>query len=101
MAAYAMTEGNDRDALAILESIEGVEKKSAAHRFLYAFLCYRNDRFVDARHLIESVLEDDLFVARNPTVLYYAGRIAFYGGRFPEGMDYFERFDDALQSAKL
>lgn len=98
MSAYAMMQGKDRDALTLLESIEGVENKSLAHRFLYAFLCYRRDRFIDATYLIEKVVTDDAFVAANPAVLYYAGRIAYYDGEYRDGLDYFERFDAAMST---
>jgi spermidine synthase len=97
LAAYTMMRGNDRDALAILESEDGVEDKSLAHRFLYAFLCYRRDRFIDATYLIEKVVNDDTFVAANPSVLYYAGRITYYDGQYRDGLEYFERFDAATQ----
>ncbi len=95
MSAYTMMQGNDRDALALLESIEDVEDKSLAHRFLYAFLCYRRDRFIDASYLIEKVVADDAFVAANPSALYYAGRITYYDGHYRDGLEYFERFDAA------
>ena len=98
LSAYTMMQGNDRDALSLLENVDGVEDKSLAHRFLYAFLCYRRDRFLDANYLMAKVLKDDLFVARNPSVLYYAGRIAYYDGKYREGLDYFGRFDAATQS---
>lgn len=96
MAAYTMMQGNDRDALAILESIEKVEDKSMAHRFLYAFLCYRRDRFYDAKYLMKGVMKDDLFVATHPTALYYAGRIYYYDGDYADAMQFFERFDVAI-----
>lgn len=97
-AVFDMTDGNDRNALARLDEVEGVETKSLAHRYLYAYLCYREGRLGDAEYLIRDVMTDDLFVAQNPTTLYYAGRIAMYAGRFDDGISYLERFDDSLLS---
>ncbi|MCA9553774.1 MAG: fused MFS/spermidine synthase [Myxococcales bacterium] len=97
-AVLDMMNGNERDALARLDSKEGSENQSLAHRFLYAYLCYRNQRLGDAEFLIERVVDDETFVANNPSVLYYAGRVAMYSGRFEDGVGYLERFDDARLS---
>lgn len=97
-AVFDMTDGDDRNALARLDAVEGSEKRSLAHRFLYAYLCYREGRLGDAEFLIRDVMADELFVAEHPTTLYYAGRIAMYAGRFEEGVGFLERFDDARLS---
>jgi spermidine synthase len=97
-AVLDMMNGNERDALARLDGKEGTENQSLAHRFLYAYLCYRNQRLGDAEYLIERVVTDETFVAENPSTLYYAGRIAMYAGRFEEGLGYLERFDDSRLS---
>lgn len=95
---FDMTEGDDRNALARLDEVEKSEDRSLAHRFLYAYLCYREGRLGDAEYLIREVMKDDLFVAQHPTTLYYAGRIAMYSGRFGEGLAFLERFDDTRLS---
>lgn len=97
-AVLDMTEGNDRNALARLDEVKGSETKSLAHRFLYAYLCYRESRLGDAEYLIRDVMADENFVAQHPATLYYAGRIAMYAGRFNEGIAFLERFDDARLS---
>ena len=94
-AVSAMLRGHDRDALSIVESIEGFEKQGPAHRFLHAYLCYRNERTLDAEFLLEAVLADEAFVAANPTVLYYAARIQSDRGRYDRAADGFHRFLDA------
>lgn len=99
-AVIDMTEGDDRNALARLDEVDKSEDKSLAHRFLYAYLCYREGRLGDAEYLIQDVMKDDLFVARHPATLYYAGRIAMYSGRFEDGIAFLERFDDTRLSER-
>jgi len=100
-AAWAVVEGRDDQALARVERAEpGFEAGSPAHRLLYGYLCYRNDRYVDAEYLLDSVLEDELFTARHPEALYYAGRTQLFRGDIDEALDYFARFDDARVSER-
>lgn len=89
-----MTENRDREALITFEAEKNLEEVSPAHRFLYAYLCYRRDRELDAEYLIEQVVKDEAFVAENPSVLYYAGRILSFRGKYREGVPYLERFLD-------
>lgn len=93
-SAYLMMQGEDRDALNLFESVKDLEERSLAHRFLYAFLCYRRDRLLDADYLLKKVLEDEAFTAGHPMVLFYAGRTKFYRGRYAEAVKLLERFDD-------
>ena len=65
---------------------------------MYAFLCYRRERLLDAEYLIEPVVENEIFVALHPEVLYYAGRIMMMRGKYEKGLAQLERFDDARQS---
>lgn len=100
-SARAMLEGFDRRALAVVEAEDDFENRSLAHRFLYAFLCYRRERYRDAEYLIEPVVDDDTFPARYPSVFYYAGRIKLQRRAYREGLEYLERFDDALLSESM
>ena len=97
-AVLDMTNGDDRNALARFDAVDDSETRSLAHRFLYAYLCYRAGRLGDAEYLIRDVMQDEIFVAQHPTTLYYAGRIAMYSGDFEEGIAYLERFDDSRLS---
>jgi len=101
-AALAIIEDRDVEALARVErDPRGFENASAAHRFLYGYLCYRNDRHIDAEYLFDSVLADELFVARHPEVLYYAGRNQLFRGRLKPALELLSRFDDAEWSARV
>jgi hypothetical protein len=82
----------DRAALSLFEAEKNLEDVSTGHRFLYAYLCYRRDRDLDAEYLIDKVLKDEPFVEANPPVLYYAGRIYWYRGKTRQGVEYLERF---------
>lgn len=93
-SAYLMMQGDDRQALRYFESVKDLEERSLAHRFLYAFLCYRKDRLLDADYLLQKVLEDERFTAEHPMVLFYAGRTKFYRGKYREAIELLERFDD-------
>jgi len=93
----AMLRSKDREALVAIEAVPGFENKSSAHRFLHAYLCYRNDRALDAEWLLEDVLHDEEFVADYPSVLYYAARIQSDRGRYDDAADLFNRFLDAPQ----
>jgi tetratricopeptide (TPR) repeat protein len=99
-SAYAMMNGDDKDALALFEMHDKLEEESLAHRFLYAFLCYRMGRFEDAEYLMEKVLADPEFGKRFPPVLYYAGKIALYRDHYEESVEYFRRFDEVEEEAK-
>lgn len=101
-AAYAMLEGNDRQALTWVEQADTpFEDRGPAHRFLYAFLCYRNDRHVDAEYLFDELLEQEEFVGSYPSVLYYAGRNQLYRGDLQAGLDLLGRFDIAETSFEI
>jgi spermidine synthase len=101
-AALSLLDGNDRQALAWVERDEvGFHRKGPAHRALYAFLCYRNDRYIDAEHLFGLVLDDTDFVAKHPSVLYYAGRNALFRGKLERGLDLLGRFEIAERSAAI
>jgi spermidine synthase len=101
-AAWAVVQGRDDQALAFVEQAEpGFEDGSPAHRLLYAYLCYRNDRYVDAEYLLDSVLEDEVFTAKHPEALYYAGRTQLFRGDLDAALEYFSRFDDARVSERL
>lgn len=94
-AVARMLRGHERDALNVVESVQGFEKQGPAHRFLHAYLCYRNERTLDAEYLLEDVLADEAFVRANPSVLYYAGRIQVDRGRYDKAVAQFARFLDA------
>jgi hypothetical protein len=64
-------------------------------------LCYRNDRHIDAEHLFGSILDDTEFVAKYPSVLYYAGRNALFRGKLERGLDLLGRFEIAERSAAI
>ena len=99
-AALAMLDRRERDALAIADGSERFEDRSLAHRLLYAFLCYRFERYGDADALIEPVLKDEAFVKKYPSALYYAGRIAIGRREHREGVLLLQRFDAARRAAK-
>ncbi len=94
-AVAQMLDGHDREALAIVESVKDFEKKGPSHRFFHAYLCYRTERTLDAEYLLEEVLEDTAFVAANPSVLYYSGRIQSDRGHYDRAVTEFNRFLDA------
>lgn len=101
-AAWAVVQGRDEEALAIVEREPvGFEERSPAHQFLYAYLCYRADRHLDAEYLFDLVLDDDRFVARHPAVLYYAGRTQLFRGRLDPALDFLSRYDDARWSERV
>jgi hypothetical protein len=98
-AVSAMLDGKERDALAVLDAEDGFEKKGPAHRFLYAYLSYRQERTYDAEWLIDEVLQDQTFVRENPAVLYYAARIQTDRGRYDRAYDLYQRFLDSSAQA--
>jgi spermidine synthase len=101
-AAWAVVEGRDDQALARVEQADApFEEGSPAHRLLYAYLCYRNDRYTDAEYLFDSVLRDEVFTARHPEALYYAGRTQLFRGDLDAALEYFSRFDDARVSERM
>lgn len=100
-AVLAMTEGHDRQALQLFESEKNLEEVSPAHKLLYAYLCYRLDRDLDAEYLVTQVMKDEAFVAAHPVSLYYAGRMISFRGRYREGIGYLERFVAAQDAKKL
>jgi spermidine synthase len=87
-----MTQKNDKDALMMFEREKDLEEVSLAHRFLYAYLCYRRERDLDAEYLMEKVIEDKAFSRANPATLYYAGRILFDRGKYSEGIKLIEEY---------
>ncbi len=97
--AYAMMDGKDKDAITLFEMDQKLHEKSLAHRFLYAFLCYRDERYLDADHLMEKILADEAFVKKYPTALYYAGRVSTYRGRWDEAVARLKRFDQVKTKA--
>lgn len=99
-AVFAMTANHEREAIDVFEAERNLEDVSAAHRFLYAYLCFRLDRDLDAEYLLDKVLKDERFVEENPTVLYYAARILSYRGKYRAGVKYMERFADAIERQK-
>lgn len=88
----AMTQKDDREALTVFEREKDLEEVSLAHRFLYAYLCYRRERDLDAEYLMEKVLEDKTFVKEHPSALYYGGRILFDRGKYNEGVKLIEEY---------
>jgi spermidine synthase len=93
-AAYAMLQERDDEALTRLEqSPVGFEDKTSAHRLLYAYLCYRNGRHVDAEYLFRRVLDDEAFTAQHPAVLYYAGRNRHHRRDSEGAVDLLQRYD--------
>ena len=92
-AAKAVIDREDRVALSIAERIEGFVDRSLAHRFLFAFLCYRHERYEEAEILLEQVVADEPFVRRYPSALYYSGRAIMYGGDYRRGLTVLERFE--------
>ncbi len=97
-SAYAMMNGHDKDALALFEMNEGLEDVSLAHRFLYAFLCYRQGRYEDADYLMDKIIANPEFVERYPPVNYYAGKVALYRDRYEEAAEWFGRFYETEQA---
>jgi spermidine synthase len=87
-----MTAERDKHALQLFEAEKDLENVSSAHRFLYAYLCYRDDRDLDAEYLMDKVLKDTAFVKANPPVLYYAGRISSSRGKYRDAVKYLEEF---------
>jgi spermidine synthase len=92
--AYTMMQGNDKDALAIFEMNDKLEDVSLAHRFLYAFLCYRQARFEDAEYLMEKIIADPEFMEKYPPTVYYAGKFALYRDKYEEAVIWLARFAD-------
>lgn len=93
-AIQLMLAGKDRDALNAIEAVEKFEDRGSAHRFLQAYLCYREDRVYDAEYLIEGVLDDRAFVEQYPATLYYAARIAAERGRYDKAFRWYSQFLD-------
>jgi hypothetical protein len=91
-AVATMLQGHDREALHILDAEDGFEKRSSGHRFLYAYLAYRLERELDAEFLMEGVLQDNEFVERVPSALYYAGRIQAMRGHYDQAVESLDRF---------
>jgi spermidine synthase len=95
---FEMTADRDKEALHLFEAEKDLDEVSSAHRFLYAYLCYRADRDLDAEYLMERVLKDEPFVKNNPPVLYYAAKIHASRGKYRDAVKYLELFaaaDDA------
>lgn len=97
-AVLMMVQGKEGVALTTLDQEEGFEKRGTAQRLLYAFLCYRNERLIDADYLIDDVIEDEAFVAKHPAALFYAAKINLERGRTRDGLELMERFEDAVSS---
>lgn len=74
-AIQFMVEGSDRKALESLEPFAGFEKRSRAHRFLYAYLLYRAEWRYRAMDVIQPLLFDHPWRRAHPQVMYYAARI--------------------------
>lgn len=92
--ALAIVNGKEQRALDLADSPDGFEDLSSGHRFLYAYLCYRFERYIDAEFLIEPVIEDAAFIAAHPEALYYAARIYAERGKHPRSIDVLGRFLD-------
>lgn len=99
-AVSLMLQGKDRDALAQIDAVKDFEKRSPAHRFLHAYLCYRSERTWDAEYLMEDVLANEAFVKEVPAVLYYAARIQIDRGRYDRAFGFYSRFLDATELAE-
>ena len=97
-AAWALVQNRDADALDELDRAESFEKRSTGHRYLYAYLCYREDRMLDAQYLIDGVLEDPDFAAEHPAVHYYAGRIYADRSKYRQAIAHLERFLDGFDA---
>ena len=93
-SALAMLDRQERDALAVADGATDFADRSSAHRLLYAFLCYRAERYGMAEMLLEPLVDDPAYAKEYPSVLYYAGRIHLFQGEYREAMKYFSRFDD-------
>jgi hypothetical protein len=89
---YEMTMDRDKEALKLFEAERDLEEVSTAHRFLYAYLCYRADRDLDAEYLIERVIKDEPFVKANPPALYYAAKIHSSRGKYREAVKDLEAY---------
>ncbi len=99
-AAWALVQDRDRDALDMLDREDGFEKRSSGHRYLYAYLCYREDRMLDADYLIDGVLEDEVFTGQYPEVHYYAARIYFDRSKYRVAIDHLDRYLDAKHAGR-
>jgi spermidine synthase len=82
----------ERDAVRVVDRVDGFERRGTPQRFLYAYLCYRNDRTLDAEYLIDGVLEDAAFVREQAAALYYGARIQLERGRYPRAVELMEQF---------
>jgi spermidine synthase len=91
-AVATMVDGDETQALRVVDQPKDFEKRSPAHRLLYAYLTYMKGRRYDAEHLIEGVLEDEVFSAENPVAYYYAARIQQDLGRYARAVDLLEDF---------
>jgi hypothetical protein len=101
LVARWMLAGDEARALAEADHPDGFEKLSPGHRLLYAYLCSRQERLLDAQYLIDGVMEDETFVARHPAVLYHAARIAADRDRYADAVPLMERYLDARASEAL
>lgn len=91
-AVATMVEGDERQALRVLDQPKDFEKRGPAHRLLYGYLTYMRGRRYDAEFLLEGVMEDEAFTAAHPAVYYYAARIQQDLGRYARAVDFLEDF---------
>jgi len=88
----ALVNGNEEKALELADFPDGFEEISPGHRFVYAYLCYVQERFLDAEFLIKRTLKDEDFVRAYPAVFYYAAHIFAERGKPSKAVEYMERF---------
>jgi tetratricopeptide (TPR) repeat protein len=91
-AIATMLEGDERQALRVLDQPKDFEKRGPAQRLLYAYLTYQRGRRYDAEYLIEGVLANEDFAAAHPVAYYYAGRIQQDLGRYARAVEFLEDF---------
>ena len=100
-AAVAIVEQREEDAWAIVDGVDGFAERSPAHRFLYAFLTYRQEYYGHAQFQFEQLLADAAFVEKFPTTLYYAARAYMFEGEYRKGLALLYRFEAAVQGPNV
>lgn len=101
-AVVAMLQGDDRQALALVEADEDPRWiEEPGHALLRAYLKYREAETFEALDIFRRIAEEEGFVADHPEVLFYAARAHAERHEWGAAVELMERWEWARASLEL